>query len=46
VSHAFYLWASYAMAAAVIAVEVVSLFMRRSRALRRVEEERSLEAQD
>ena len=45
-SHAFYLWASYSMAAAAIAVEVVALFARRSRALRLIEEERSLEEQD
>ena len=45
-NHAYYLWASYAMAAAAIVVEVVTLFARRSRARRLVEEERDLEAQD
>lgn len=45
-SHTFYLWASYAMAAAAIAVEVVALFVRRARARRLVDEERDLEAQD
>jgi len=46
VSHAFYLWASYAMTAFVIAVEIIALFARRIRARRLVEEERDLEAQD
>ena len=45
-SHAFYLWASYAMAAAAIVAEVVALFARRARARRLVDEERDLEAQD
>ena len=45
-SHAFYLWASYAMAAAAIAIELATLFARRSRARRMIEEERSLETQD
>jgi heme exporter protein CcmD len=46
VSHAFYLWASYGMAAAAIAVELAALFAQRSRARRMIEEERNLEAQD
>ncbi|HEX3063428.1 MAG TPA: heme exporter protein CcmD [Usitatibacter sp.] len=45
-SHAFYLWASYAMAAVAIAAEVAALFARRARARRLIEEERDLEAQD
>jgi heme exporter protein CcmD len=45
-SHEFYLWMSYGMTAAVLAIEMVVLSMRRRRALRRIEEERDLEAQD
>ncbi|HSS26578.1 MAG TPA: heme exporter protein CcmD [Usitatibacter sp.] len=45
-SHAYYLWASYSMAAAAILVELIALYVRRSRARRLVEEERDLEAQD
>jgi heme exporter protein CcmD len=46
VSHAFYLWAAYGMAAAAILAEVATLFAQSSRARRMIEEERSLEAQD
>jgi heme exporter protein CcmD len=45
-SHEFYLWMSYGMTAAVLAIEMVILAVRRRRALRRIEEERDLEAQD
>ncbi len=45
-NHAFYLWMSYGMFAVAIAVEVVTLVVRRRNALRRIEEERDLEAQD
>ena len=45
-SHEFYLWMSYGMTAAVLAIEMVILALRRRRALRRIEEERDLEAQD
>jgi len=46
VTHEFYLWMSYGVSAAVVAVELVGLAMRRRRALRGIEEERELEAQD
>jgi len=45
-NHAFYLWSAYAMTAVAIAVELATLFARRARALRLIEEERDLEAQD
>jgi heme exporter protein CcmD len=45
-SHEFYLWMSYGMTAAVLAIEIAILALRRRRALRRIEEERDLEAQD
>jgi len=45
-NHAYYLWMSYGMFAVAIAVEVAGLVVRRRRALREVEEERELEAQD
>ena len=45
-SHEFYLWMSYGMTAAVLAIEIIVLALRRRRALRRIEEERDLEAQD
>jgi heme exporter protein CcmD len=45
-SHEFYLWMSYGMTAAVLAIEIILLALRRRRALRRIEEERDLEAQD
>jgi heme exporter protein CcmD len=45
-SHEFYLWMAYGMTALALAVEMVALRMRRARAMRRVEEERDLEAQD
>ena len=44
--HQFYLWMSYGVAAAAIAVEIALLLARRARALRTVEEERDLETQD
>lgn len=46
VSHEFYVWMSYAATVLAIAAEIVALRMRRARALRLVEEERDLEAQD
>jgi heme exporter protein CcmD len=46
VSHAFYLWSAYGVSALAIAVELAWLAARRARALRGVEEERDLEAQD
>jgi heme exporter protein CcmD len=45
-SHDFYIWMSYGATALAIAVELAWLAARRTRALRRVEEERDLEAQD
>jgi heme exporter protein CcmD len=44
--HQFFLWMSYGATAVAIAVEIIVLLSRRSRALRRVEEERELETQD
>jgi heme exporter protein CcmD len=44
--HEFYIWMSYGMTALAIGAEIVALRVRRSRSLRRVEEERDLEAQD
>jgi len=44
--HSFYLAMSYAATAIAIAAELVGLRLRRSRALRGIEEERDLEAQD
>jgi heme exporter protein CcmD len=45
-SHEFYLWMSYGMAALALVAELAALRMRRAGALRRIEEERELEAQD
>jgi heme exporter protein CcmD len=44
--HQYYLWMSYGGAAAALAAEIIFLRMRRARALRAIEEERELEAQD
>ena len=44
--HTFYLAMSYAATAVAIAAELVGLRLRRARALRGIEEERDLEAQD
>ena len=45
-SHDYFLWMSYGVAALSIAVELVALRVGRAQALRRVEEERELETQD
>ena len=45
-SHAFYLWMSYGATAIALAAEIVLLRVRRAQAMRRVDEERDLEAQD
>ena len=45
-SHQFYLWMSYGATAIALAVEIVMLRLRRAQALKRVEEEKDLEAQD
>ncbi|MGZ5035667.1 MAG: heme exporter protein CcmD [Usitatibacter sp.] len=42
----FYIWMSFGMTAIAIAVEIAWLRVRRTRAMRRIEEERELEAQD
>jgi heme exporter protein CcmD len=44
--HGFYLWMSYGIAALALLAEIAALRLRRARALRLVEEERDLEAQD
>lgn len=44
--HQFYLWMSYGATAIALAAELVLLRARRTRALRIIEEERDLEAQD
>jgi heme exporter protein CcmD len=44
--HQFYLWMSYGATAIALAVEMVALRAGRARALRHIEEERDLEAQD
>jgi heme exporter protein CcmD len=44
--HEFYIWMSYGTTALALIVEIVALRLRRSRSLRRIEEERDLEAQD
>jgi heme exporter protein CcmD len=45
-NHEFYLWMSYGMTAVAIAFEIAWLRVARARALRHVDEERELEAQD
>jgi heme exporter protein CcmD len=45
-SHEYYLWMSYAATALAVFADIVALRMRRARALRAIEEERDLEAQD
>ena len=45
-NHDFYLWMSYGATAVALVVELIALRVGRSRALRRIEEERDLEAQD
>ena len=44
--HEFYIWMASGMTALALVVEIVALRVRRARSLRRVEEERDLEAQD
>jgi heme exporter protein CcmD len=46
VNHAFYLWMSYGATAIAIVAEIVALRLGRAQALRRIEEERELEATD
>ena len=45
-SHEFFIWMSYGATAVAVVAEVIGLRMRRTRALKRIEEERDLEAQD
>jgi len=45
-SHDYFIWMSYGAAAIAVAAELVALRIGRARALRKVEEERELEAQD
>lgn len=45
-SHEYFLWMSYGAAAIAVAAELIALRLGRSRALRRIEEERDLETQD
>jgi heme exporter protein CcmD len=45
-SHDFYLWMSYGATAIALVVEIVALRARRARALRMIEEERDIEAED
>ncbi len=42
----FYIWMSFGMTAVALAAEIAWLRVRRARALRQIEEERELEAQD
>ena len=44
--HGFFIAMSYGAAAVAIVVELVALAIGRTRALKRIEEERELEAQD
>ena len=44
--HAFFVWMSFGALLAAIVVEMVSLRLRRKRALAAIEEERDLEAED
>jgi heme exporter protein CcmD len=45
-SHEFFLWMSYGATAVAIAAELLALRLRRTRALRMIDEERELETQD
>ncbi len=45
-NHDFFIWMSYGATALVVVAEIVAMKVRRARALRRIEEERDLEAQD
>jgi len=46
VNQAFFIWMSYGATALVVLGEIVALRLRRARALREIEQERELEAQD
>jgi heme exporter protein CcmD len=44
--HSFYLWMSFGATAIAVLADAASLVLNRARALRAIEEERALEAQD
>jgi len=45
-NHDFFIWMSYGATALAMAAELLALRVRRARALRLIEEEKDLEAQD
>ena len=45
-NHQYFLWMSYGMTAIAVAVEIATLAFRRAQALKSIEAERDLEAQD
>ena len=45
-SHDYFIWMSYGATAIAVAAELIALRLGRSRALRRIEEEKDLETQD
>ena len=45
-SHDYFIWMSYGATAIAVAAELIALRLGRTRALRRIEEERDLETQD
>jgi heme exporter protein CcmD len=45
-SHEFFIWMAYGMTAVAVMAEIAWLRVRRAQTLRRIEEERELEAQD
>ncbi len=45
-NHDYFIWMSYGAAAVALAAELIALRVGRARALRRIEEEKDLEAQD
>ena len=45
-SHDYFIWMSYGATAIAVAAELIALRLGRARALRRIEEEKDLEAQD
>lgn len=45
-SHDYFIWMSYGAAAIAVAAELIALRLGRARALRRIEEEKDLEAPD
>ncbi len=45
-SHDYFIWMSYGATAIALAAELIALRLGRTRALRRIEEEKDLETQD